>query len=167
MAHHAHKHNPVQVKQYFDFVTYINNLKKVGVTQEVAEVQGLALENLSEKVINQFQFLVTKEDLKATNIEIAQIQNRVGKIEEEMLDIRGEIKEIHHETATIRKDMGYMENNLRKDMNLMQICLQKDMIEMQSNLKLEIKNNTLRLFAMMSTLTGAMLAVMAKGFHWI
>lgn len=189
MAHYAHKHHN-HAKQYFDLFTYIHSLRKVGVSQEVAEIQGEALKNMSEQIANQSQFLLTKADQQETNLRIIQIQTDVKEIRHELVLTRQELKadivavdqKLSANIASVEQrlsaniasveqkfsaNLASVEERLSANMVLLDQKLSANIDSVREELKLSISKyvNSTRLwmFSMMSL----MLGVMARGFHWI
>lgn len=68
-------------KRYFDPVEYIKNLRKVGVSQDAAEVQAQAMEEIVHSVLNSGH-LATKHDLTETEL---RLQKEIEKLRYETL----------------------------------------------------------------------------------
>ncbi len=88
----------------FDTLAYAKKLKKVGFTEEQAEVQAEALAQIIDVR------LATKHDILALRRDMKEIEKSIKELE-----------------TSLRRDMKEMDNSLRRDMKEMELRLKHDL----------------------------------------
>jgi predicted phage-related endonuclease len=88
----------------FDTLAYAKKLKKVGFTEEQAEVQAEALAQIID------ERLATKQDILALRRDMKEIEKSIKELE-----------------TSLRRDMKEMDNSLRRDMKEMELRLKHDL----------------------------------------
>lgn len=162
----------------FHRLEYSKQLKKAGLHLEVVDIQADAMEALKEDIMHHSGF-ATENNLENLRKEM---DHRFEKTDQKIEDLRKEMDHRFEKTdqkiEDLRKDMDHRFERvdhrfeqtdqkiegLRKDMNTQFIHLKKDVA-------LQITKSMNRciiwVFGFSFSLSGSLLAVMAKGFHWI
>jgi len=123
----------------FDTLAYAKKLKKVGFTEDQAEVQVEVLSRLINERV------ATKHDIFNLRREMKEMES----------SLRRDIKEME---LSLRRDMKEMETSLKRDMKEMETSLKRDIIEVELRLKHDL---TLRLGAMLAAAI-AIIATLVK-----
>ncbi|HLX54385.1 MAG TPA: hypothetical protein VKR58_10610 [Aquella sp.] len=133
----------------FDVVEYIKKLRNVGVSQEIAEVQGQELSHLIKTVANEVKF-ETKQELHADDLATkSESQKEIelvrGDIRESELRLQKEIELVRAEAREselhLQKEIQISKNELQKEIELVraeahesELRLQKEIANLRSEL---------------------------------
>jgi len=123
----------------FDVVEYIKKLRNVGVSQEIAEVQGQELSHLIKTVANEVKF-ETKQELHADDLATK------SESQKEIELVRGDIREselrLQKEIELVRAEARESELRLQKEIELVRAEARESELHLQK--EIQISKNELQ-----------------------
>ncbi len=75
-------------------------------------------------------------------------------------------EEIHSDELATKRDLRELDAALKRDLKELELTFKRDLKEVELLIE-KLKNSTLLwMFTLMTGFAGAIIAIMAKGFHW-